>query len=135
MLLVIDANVVFAALLNPSGMNGELLFSTKIKLISPEFLEEEFKKYIPLIASKSGRSEADIKISFDLVLSRIEILPKSEYQKYHQQAEQLAPDQNDVEYFAVALAFDCPLWSNDKLLKKQKRARVFSTADLLMFFK
>ena len=39
----------------------------------------------------------------------------------------------DVEYFALALRFDFPIWSNEKGFKKQTKVKVFSTSELISF--
>ena len=49
---VIDANIVFAALISADGLTRELLFSSNLELVSPEFLLEEVEKYRPLITEK-----------------------------------------------------------------------------------
>ena len=134
MLFVIDANVLFAALLNPKGMTGNLLFSPKLEFFSPEFLEEELQKYFSTMVQKSGRSEAEVKIVLDLILSRIKIFPASEYERYRTKAKDFSPDPNDVEYFALALKLECSLWSNDKRLKGQREVKVFSTSEMLTLF-
>ncbi|MBS3095717.1 hypothetical protein J4231_03480, partial [Candidatus Woesearchaeota archaeon] len=43
----------------------------------------------------------------------------------------ISPDPNDLDFFALALKLDLPIWSNDNLLKKQNTLNVFSTLDLL----
>ena len=131
MLVVIDANIVLAAMINPEGANGSLLFSPELELISPEFIKEELLKYLGLVVSKTGRSELDVKLAFDLILSQIKILSSLEYDSYRKQAEEISPDKNDSEYFSVALASNCAFWSNDKQLKAQSVVRVLSTFDLL----
>ena len=130
-LVVIDANIIFAALLNPRGTNCDLIFSPVLEFISPEFLEAELKKHLPLIIQKSGRSEIEVKTALDLILSRIKIIPDLEYERYRKQAHVFSPDPDDSEYFAVALKFDCLLWSNDKKLKEQGKVKVLSTSELL----
>jgi len=49
------------------------------------------------------------------------------------EAKLLAPHLKDVEYFALALRFDFPIWSNEKAFKKQSKVKVFSTKDLIAF--
>lgn len=135
MLLVIDANVAFAALINPKGTNCDLVFSPKLELIDPEFFEQELKKYFPLLQTKSGQSEQDLKIASDLILSRIKVLSSGEYESFRAEAEKISPDPKDVEYFSVALAFGCAIWSNDKKLKEQSVVKVFSTSEVLKLVK
>ncbi len=133
MLFVVDANVVIAALISPSSHTNDLLFSPKIECVAPEFIEEEIKKYFSLIVSKSGIPAEDVLINMQLLFSRIRILSSSEYESLREKATRISPDPKDVEYIAVALAFNCPLWSNDKRLKSQESVRVFSTSELLLF--
>ena len=45
----------------------------------------------------------------------------------------LAPHPKDAEYFALALRFVFPIWSNEKAFKKQSKVKVFSTSDLVSF--
>ncbi|MCK4476655.1 MAG: hypothetical protein KAU16_08005 [Methanophagales archaeon] len=45
----------------------------------------------------------------------------------------MAPHLKDVEYFALALKLDFPIWSNEKAFKKQSVVKVFSTPDLFSF--
>lgn len=131
MLLVIDANIVFAAAISPRGTTCDLLFSPGLEFIAPEFLKEELEKYFSLLVIKSGTPAKEVQIALELILSRIKILPFIEYERHREQARKISPDPKDEEYFAVALAFDCPLWSNDKRLKGQSVVRVFSTNELL----
>jgi len=74
-------------------------------------------------ASKLSREELKflIKMRFEL----IEVIPESEYNTSLHEAEMLLPEHlEDVPYLALSIAFDCPLWSNEKLLKTQSRVKV-----------
>lgn len=53
--LVIDANVIFAALIK-DGESARLILHDKIHLFAPEFLLEEFEVYRDLILKKTHRS-------------------------------------------------------------------------------
>lgn len=46
------------------------------------------------------------------------------------QAQSITPDKYDQDYFALALKLGCPIWSNDKALKGQKRIKVYSTKEV-----
>ena len=52
--LVIDSNVLFAALLKDSG-TSDILFTHK--LYAPEFIFEEFRKYKEYLKGKTKRNE------------------------------------------------------------------------------
>ena len=104
----------FFALISADGLTRELLFSSNLELVSPEFLLEEVEKYRPLITEKAGCSEAELNVALSIILSRITIILSAGYVSLRPKAKQISPDTNDSEYFALALKFNCPLWSNDK---------------------
>lgn len=131
MLLVVDANILFSALVASEGKTRSLFSSVQVEFISPEFIEQELEKYFSELVIKAKCSESDVRIALDIILAQIKILPYEEYEPFIKEAKQISPDPKDEEYFAVALAFDCPLWSNDKRLKRQSVVRVFSTNELL----
>ena len=43
----------------------------------------------------------------------------------------ISPDADDTAYIALALHLNCPIWSNDKKLKKQDKVKVITTKELL----
>jgi len=47
------------------------------------------------------------------------------------EADNLSPDIKDSQYFALAMKFNCSIWSNDKKLKEQDIINIYSTSDLL----
>ncbi len=133
MLLVVDANALFSALVASQGVTRTLFSSLDLEFISPEFIEKELEKYFSELVVKSKSSERDVRIALSLLLARIKILPLVEYESFIDKANKISPDPKDSEYFAVALAFNCPLWSNDKRLKEQGAVKVLSTSELLQF--
>lgn len=55
----------------------------------------------------------------DMLKDRIEIIPNEEFGNFMSEAARLSPDPDDAPYFALALKFDCPIWSRDMRLKRQ----------------
>ena len=129
--LVIDANIVFSALISSEGKTAELLFSNKVKLFAPEFLFEEIEKYKEEIIQKSGLSEVEFDLALAIIKSKISVVPEQEFSSSFAQAEEVCPDPNDREYFALAISLHCSIWSNDKRLKNQNDINVISTTELL----
>lgn len=129
--LVVDANILFAALIKDS-VTSELMLHEDMHLFAPEFLLKEFEKYKKLIKKKTNRSENEFKIAFDVFERRIVLVPYEEIKPYIKNAKAISPDPKDVAYVALALKLHIALWSNDKNLKmKQKEIVVYSTEDLL----
>ncbi len=129
--LVVDANILFAALIKES-YTAELMISDKIQLFAPEFLFEEFSKYEHLIEKKTNRSKEEFSQFLDLLKDLITVIPKDIIVPFLARAEKFSPDKKDTIYLALALALKLAVWSNDKNLKKgQKEVKVFSTEALL----
>jgi predicted nucleic acid-binding protein len=132
--LVIDANILMSALISTNGFTFNLILNEKIELIAPEFLFEEIEKYREEIYKKSGLSYEEFNLFLSLLYSEINFIPKEDFNQNINLAKQICPDENDTEYFALALAFNCSLWSNDKKLKEQDKIKVYSTEELTKLF-
>ncbi len=129
--LVVDANIIISALVTPQSKSIDILFMDGLRFYSPEFLLEEFKEHKKEIMDKSTLTEEEFHLAFSLVFSRIRLIPFSEFSYFISKSKEVCPDEDDVEYFALALKLNCALWSNDKDLKQQSVVMVFSTTDLL----
>jgi predicted nucleic acid-binding protein len=131
MRLVVDANILFAALIK-EGLTAELLISDKLQLFAPEFLFQEFSKYNDLILKKTHRSRKEFNQLLDILKEQITIIPKKEITPFMDRAEKISPDPKDTVYLALALALNSNIWSNDKKLKQgQETIIVFSTKELI----
>lgn len=130
MLLVVDANVLFAVAIK-SGGTAELLFSENIELVTPEFIFEELEKHKAELIKKSHRSVEEFEIFLSILLEKVKPVSLEDIKELANKAESISPDPKDVPYFALALKLGCPIWSNDSVLKKQSLVKVFSTRDLL----
>jgi len=66
-----------------------------------------------------------------LISTRIDLIPNREFKDFIKQAEEITPDPDDTEYFALALKFTCPIWSQNKKLKQQDKIKIYSTEELI----
>ena len=127
--LVIDANILFAALIKMST-TSKFLF--KHTLYAPEFIFEEFRKFKDYLKGKTKRTEEGFNELFDLFERNVVLIRKEEIDPFIEKAEKISPDAKDVVYLALALKLRCSLWSNDRDLKeKQNTIQVCSTEDLI----
>lgn len=131
--LVVDANILFAILIK-EGNTEELLFEEDLHIYAPEFIFEEFDKYKDLILEKTERSAEDFDKLMTLLKKKIKTIPNEETDSFVTEAKKISPDEKDADYVALALKLHCPLWSNDKELRKQSKIVVYSTEDLLKMF-
>jgi len=130
MQFVVDANILFAALIKDSK-TIELLFSDFAMFFAPEFILEEFHKHKDEILQKTNRSPEEFDSIFEILKEIIIVVPEEEYEDMIPAAEKIAPDAGDIPYFALALKLNIPIWSNDKRLKAQSHVNVYSTKELL----
>ena len=132
MLLVVDANILFSALIKARNTRNILLFSGK-KFLIPEYAIQEFKKHLPPLMKKTGLSEDEIIKLLETLLEASEtiIVPFEEFKYQRNPAKQMSPDPDDIAYIALALHTECAIWSNDKELKKQSKVRIITTKELL----
>lgn len=128
--LVVDANILFAALIR-DGATADLLFRDDLHLYAPEYLFTEFGKYRETVLEKTHRSDEDFDHLVRVLQRRINIIPAEEIQPFMDRARKITPDPDDAQYIALALRLHADIWSNDKRLKEQDTVEVHSTGDLL----
>ena len=136
MFVVIDANELISLMIRGSRYAREIFLSEKIKLIAPEFIIEEFANNKEEILLKTRKTEQEFLIALSILKDRINLVPESEFADYMKSACSLIPlHQKDAVYFALALKYDCPIWSEEKVLKKQNQIKVLDTLELYENFR
>ncbi len=129
--MVIDANILFAALIKEST-TADLIITGNFNLYAPEFLFDEFQKYENLILQKTHRTKKEFKKFLDLLKRRIKFVPEKKFSNFLELGIKISPDPKDAVYLALAMALKAKIWSNDKRLKSnQKKVEVLTTAEIL----
>ena len=127
--LVIDANVLFSALIKDS-FTYNLLFNDTFHLFTPEYIFTELEKHKEELMNKTERTTEEFFRLVETLKRRIVIVPLEELVPYVEEAEKLTPDPDDMAYFALALKLNCSILSNDKKLKEQNKIEVYNTHEL-----
>ncbi|ODS39133.1 MAG: hypothetical protein A7316_00585 [Candidatus Altiarchaeales archaeon WOR_SM1_86-2] len=86
------------------------------------------------IVTRSKLSPEVLGETFKFIKDQIDFMPFEEFNECAKEAEKLSPHPKDIQYFALALKFNCPIWSEENSFKKQNKIRVFSTYDLIQEF-
>lgn len=130
--LIIDTNVFMSALIMGS-VTRKILTDFKLNLLFPEFELEEIYNHKKEIIRKAKYSEKEFYILLLRLLKYVKIIPKDVIVKYKEQAYKIMEhiDKEDSVFIATALAFNCPIWSNDKHFQRQKRIKILTTKDVL----
>lgn len=134
MLVVVDSNRVFSALISEGGAFDIFLINSLLKrfeFVVPEFLFLEVGKNFGEIVSKSKMSKEELAEVFEFLKEQFTPIPLKQFAIFAPEAEKLAPHSKDVEYFALALSLNCSIWSNEKAFKKQPKVKVYNTPELL----
>ncbi|MEK6875118.1 MAG: PIN domain-containing protein [Nanoarchaeota archaeon] len=130
MKLVVDTNILFSFFWKAS-LTKKLLITLNFEFISPEIALKEIKKYSNEICKKLKITEKNFIEYFKELKEIIKFIPKKEYYNFLKEAEEISPDKNDSEFFALCLKYSCALWSNDTILKNQSKIKVLSTEDII----
>ncbi|MBI3032375.1 hypothetical protein HYY69_02780 [Candidatus Woesearchaeota archaeon] len=129
MLLVVDANIVFSSLI--AGNIIDLFLSEKLQLIAPELLFVEMRKHKEDIKAKSHFSEQEFEIILSVLEKRIKIIPLQEFIMNMTKAEQLLKEHvKDAPYIALALRYNCAVWSYEKLFKNISGIQSLTTKEI-----
>ncbi|RRA99767.1 PIN domain-containing protein [Larkinella rosea] len=129
---VIDANVLFSCLI--SGRKDYLNLFVNYNIATPDFVVDELREHQDVILKKT-RLPADRFHEFAArIFKDITIIPNFLIStQYYFQAFLLCRDidPDDTSYLALALQYDVPLLTRDKLLVDGLRARGYTNVILL----
>ena len=133
-LVVVDASILFS-FFRPESFTRSLLKSVHLKgakLIAPDFAIDELYSLKQKICKFCAIGDLEFMLSFALLSEIIEVVPRAESKKFESNALKLLPEHTkDMPYFALALASDCAIWSNEKRFKQQSKVKVYSTTEIL----
>ena len=139
MRLVVDSNVLFTSFWKDSIFH-ELKGSIVSELYSPEFALEEINRYSLHILKKAKLSRKEFNSLKVELASKVIFVPFKEYslfiKKIKDSIKEFSEDEkkeilNDIDFLALAYKLKLPIWSNDKLLKKQKIIDILSIEDII----
>jgi len=128
MKLVIDSNVLFTFFFKDSVLKQVL--EKSVELFSPEYALEEINKHSSELMKKTGLSKSEFKKLKQELALKVDFIALQEYSSVFAKAlciaESFSKDKypefvKDIDFFALALKIGCPIWSNDKLFKKQDK--------------
>ena len=131
-ILVVDANILFS-FFKKDSLRRELierLPNYGWKLISPDYVIEELLNEKERIMKFSKIDEISFLFLISLLQRKIETIPKENFDNWIDEAMKISPHSKDVPYFALALAFNAAIWSDEKAFKKQDEVKIFSTEEL-----
>jgi predicted nucleic acid-binding protein len=130
--LVVDANVLFSALLR-DGTTRHIILHGGLDLHTPEALWDELERNRAYLLRKSGATEAAFDRLLELLRDRIASIPLEVIRPHLREAHRrLGPRERlDAPYVAAAMAIRGTVWSHDKPLARKAGVRCVTTRELL----
>lgn len=136
MLMVVDANVIFSALLSKESKAFDLFAVNKIfrffEFVAPEYLFFEIGRRIDKIMMLTKLSQQELSDLFSFLKKEIEFVSMETFEDKTGEAKQLAQHEKDIPYIALALKIDSQILSGDKGLKHQTKIKVLSPSEALL---
>ena len=137
--LVVDSNSLFTFFWKNSVFN-ELCNQNLLELYSPEYSLEEIKKYSSEIIRKAKITEKEFNSLRNSLTAKIKFIPLANYSLFFGKIKHLIkklPEaerldlMKDIDFLALSLKLNIPLWSNDKLLKRQQAVEILTTEEII----
>tara|TARA_Y100000034_G_scaffold130846_1_gene190318 strand:- start:3628 stop:4041 length:414 start_codon:yes stop_codon:yes gene_type:complete len=131
--IVLDANIIIAALL---GSRGKLIILTSqnYNFYAPKKIIEEIKRYEKEICNKIDCSIEEFNINFKALMFFINIIEQTKYKEHIDRAkiEMKERDVEDADYIACALAVNADfIWTEDKDFLDQNLVNVKTTEQFI----
>ncbi|MBS3060929.1 MAG: hypothetical protein J4432_05500 [DPANN group archaeon] len=139
MRFVVDSNVLFTFFWKGSVFK-KICTEQDCMLFTPEFALEGINKHHVQLLKKTGISRSEFKELLKELAARVEFMPLANYGPAIKKVKKLSgyfrsEDRSefleDLDFFALALHLGLPIWSNDKLLKKQPEVIALSTKEII----
>lgn len=137
-LLVVDSNVVLSSIIS-RGHSFLVFFlnysSNKLNFVAPQYVIEELKNHANELIEKSKLPSFIVQEDFEFILEKIKLIPESVYENRIEEAREiLKGHEKDAPYLALALKFNCKIFSGDKTLKSIILDNVITPKELLEQF-
>ena len=116
--IVLDTNILIRALLGEKVPHFLNKYVNSCDFITPDKCYQELYNNLPKILQKQNLGISISPFSEEILQLQKSIIPISEefYIQYKNEAQRRikARDPNDWEVVALAMHFDCPIWTEDK---------------------
>jgi putative PIN family toxin of toxin-antitoxin system len=127
--VVVDTNLIIAALIPKASKIREILFDAKFTFYSPNFVITEIYIHKDKLIRYSKLNEQELYLYLNEIVERITFVPvgyisKESRQKAYDLCKEV--DLKDIPFVALAIELKIPLWTGDKKLKVGLRLKGFN---------
>ncbi len=133
--IVVDTNVLMSSLINPESIVWKVLDIEDITFLLPEIAVDELEKYKEMIQRKlhSRGYEEEYEYLLSELFTPLIVVPSSEYEDEIEEAYEIMKDidAKDTEFLALALSYDCSIWSDDDDFQEQEKVESYTSEELI----
>lgn len=83
------------------------------------------------MCEKAGITKEEFYELLYRIMRNIKIISHEYYSSSIEEAKELIKDIKDVSFLALALTFNCPIWSDDRHFQEQKRIKILNTKEMI----
>ena len=128
MKVVIDANIIFSALLSKNSQYRDMLFHEAYEFYSPNYVFLEIFKHKEKILQYTKETEEEVYGFIGKILKRIhfvneDLISEENYLRAYTLCKEI--DENDTPFVALALEINGCLFTGDEKLKKALKNKGF----------
>lgn len=129
---VVDANVLFAALLRDSTTRHLLLYGD-LELHTPDHIWDEFERNRQHLLEKSRATEPAFDLLVESLDARLADIAPQVIEPHLDDALEAIGESHELDapYVAAAVAIDGSLWTHDKRLQDRAPVPVLTTSDVV----
>lgn len=135
MFIVVDINVILSALVSHGDSSKVFEINAEKKrfdFIAPQFILIEAGKHLIEIAKRSAFSLEETQEDLEFITNQIKFFQEVDYNDKLKEARAILKEhQKDVPYLALALKFNCNIFSGDKIFKQLCPEKVKAPKEIL----
>lgn len=143
MIIIIDSNIVFSAILNSQSKIGQLIINSSnlFSFYTVSLLKDEIERHKDKLLSISGFTEEQYQNSYQKIIRRINfvddiLIPDDVIEDAIDLVADI--DENDILFVALTNHLNAKLWTGDKKLisglKVKEYSKMLTTNDLYDIF-
>lgn len=115
-LLVLDANILVRAVLGNRVRDLLLMHSEAVSFLTPDVCFRDAEKYLPSLFKKRNLPSESALLVLSKLKSIVQLVEEDVYSAHVEEAMERikSRDLHDWPIVATALAFNCPVWTEDQ---------------------